>query len=51
MSGMADFGAAKLTAADGAAIAAADVKDAGDGRIKLLSYTDTASNSTEYSVS
>ena len=29
MSGMADFSAAKLTAADGTAIAAADVKDAG----------------------
>ncbi len=29
VSGMADFSAAKLTAADGTAIAAADVKDAG----------------------
>lgn len=52
VSGMADFSAAKLTAADGTAIAAADVKDAGGGgkQVNLLSYTDTASNSTKYAV-
>ena len=50
VSGMADFSAAKLTAADGTAIAAADVKDAGDKQVNLLSYTDTASNSTKYAV-
>ena len=50
VSGMADFSAAKLTAADGTAIAAADVKDAGGKQVNLLSYTDTASNSTKYAV-
>ncbi|END2295025.1 flagellin [Escherichia coli] len=42
VSGMADFSAAKLTAAD--------VKDAGGKQVNLLSYTDTASNSTKYAV-
>lgn len=50
VSGMADFSAAKLTAADGTAIADADVKDAGGKQVNLLSYTDTASNSTKYAV-
>lgn len=50
VSGMADFSAAKLTAADGTVIAAADVKDAGGKQVNLLSYTDTASNSTKYAV-
>ena len=50
VSGMADFSAAKLTAADDTAIAAADVKDAGGKQVNLLSYTDTASNSTKYAV-
>ncbi|WHG71010.1 flagellin [Escherichia coli] len=50
VSGMADFSAAKLTAADGTAIAAADVKDAGGKQVNLLSYTDTASKSTKYAV-
>ncbi|EFJ1699965.1 TPA: flagellin FliC [Escherichia coli] len=50
VSGMADFSAAKLTAADGTAIAAADVMDAGGKQVNLLSYTDTASNSTKYAV-
>ncbi|AGB77705.1 flagellin/flagellar hook associated protein [Enterobacteriaceae bacterium strain FGI 57] len=50
VSGKADFDTAKLTAADGTAIDAADIKDTGGKKVDLLSYTDSTDGSTKYAV-